>query len=176
MSGLSISSTPLSFLQKLRLKKNPYEKAPRASFNPAPVSTATNTPGPHIALSGSARVIPLRPASPREASNLLAEARQVAGRNPVTGRRPAGATGPAMSETRGPVAEISRQTVAAPSQAADPKIAYIERAKQNGQRPYESYEAFVQDMIAKRSGNAVESEYYAPERTVEEFYAGGVRD
>jgi hypothetical protein len=35
-------------------------------------------------------------------------------------------------------------------------------------------------MIAKRSGNTAgtrgEEEYYAPERTVEEFYAGGVRD
>jgi hypothetical protein len=121
-------------------------------------------------------VIPLRPASPREAADLLAEARQVAGRDPITGRRPPGATGPSAGERRLPVAAPPQQPVAAPPQAADPKAAYIERAKQNGQRPYESYEAFVQDMVAKRSGNVVESEYYAPERTVEEFYAGGVRD
>jgi hypothetical protein len=159
MSGLSISSTPSSFLQKLRLKKNPYEKAPRASFNPAPVSTATNTPGPHIALPGSARVIPMRPAPPREAPDLLAEARKVVGRDPITGRRQGGAAEGerrqpvAGSKVREPVAGSSRPPQTGPSQAADPKAAYIERAKQQGQQPYGSYEVFVQEMVAKRTGD-----------------------
>jgi hypothetical protein len=67
-------------------------------------------------------------------------------------------------------------------QATDPKQAYIERARQSGQRPYESYEVFVQEMVAKRTGDATalrvargRSEYYAPERRVEEYYAGGGR-
>jgi hypothetical protein len=165
MSGLSISSKPSSFFKKLRGKKNPYEKAPTAAFSPAPVSTATNTTGPHIALSNSERVIPLHPASPREAPDLLAEARQVAGRDPVTGRPRIDIA----SQGSGP-----QQPLAEPSQAADPKAAYIERARQSGRVPYESYEVFVQEMVAKRVRGG--SEYYAPERRVEEFYAGGVRD
>ncbi|KAG9194557.1 hypothetical protein G6011_04592 [Alternaria panax] len=146
MAGLSITSALLSPVNKLRGKSNPYQKT--HNVNNIPLATDTRT-----------------------SDDLLAEARQAAGRDPVTGRRTPGATSKKAKKQQ---LSLEQEQQA----AAEQKVAFLAWAAKHPQaagRPYESYEAFVQDMVAMRTGNVAPSggtEYYAPERTVEEYYSG----
>jgi hypothetical protein len=128
MANPSTSSFSSSLLKKLRRKPNPYTQDDATKT--ARMNTTTNT---NTNTSTDTDSLP-------DASDTLAEARQAAGRDPVTGKLPPGQTAP----TRDP------------------------------QRYYQSYDQFIEDMIQRRDGQRME--YYAPERRIEEFYAGGARD
>ncbi|USP75953.1 hypothetical protein yc1106_03227 [Curvularia clavata] len=158
MTGISITSTASSFFNKLRGKSNPYEKSYRTQSYVAPTS--------HTNLS---------PPSAHPDTDLLAEARQAAGRDAVTGRRQVEATNQTFVQKQPPL-QSSGQT------ASEQKAAYLAWAAQRPQergKPYGSYEEFVQEMIEKRDGRREagdgSSSYYAPERRVEEYYSERVR-
>ncbi|EOA87023.1 hypothetical protein ACJQWK_09149 [Exserohilum turcicum] len=161
MAGLSVTSTASSFIKKLCGKSNPYEKAYRAQSNTTSAIQTTNPPT-------STRT--------DNHHDLLAEARQAAGRDPLTGRKTTRIPDPTSTE-RYPARDTPAQTAAAH------KAAYLAWAAQNPEErgtPYASYEEYVQEMLEKRHGgrDAVRSEtsYYAPERRVQEYYAERVRD
>jgi hypothetical protein len=150
MAGLSITSVLLSPINKLRGKSNPYQKPRHANNIPDPADTPNS-------------------------NDLLAEARQAAGRDPVTGRRTPKTSSKKANKQQLPLEQQQRAAI-------EQKAAFLAWAAKHPQaagRPYESYEAFVQEMVAKRTGN-VEPRgamgYYAPERRVEEYYSRGVRD
>ncbi|KAF1945218.1 hypothetical protein EJ02DRAFT_419747 [Clathrospora elynae] len=160
-----------SFLDKLRGKSNPYKNTHHLGHNPNPALTSKNAP--ENPASFTQKLLPRRPASPPD---LLAEARQLAGRDPVTGKRHAYMIAQTASERQQHLAEV-RQS------ATDERTAYRDRAAKTQQTPGQRYDLFVQEMVAKRDGDAVAlravrggAEYYAPERRVEEFYAERVRD
>ncbi|KAI4942909.1 hypothetical protein J4E86_009856 [Alternaria arbusti] len=161
MAGLSITSALLSPINKLRGKSNPYQKK----------HTAPKTPAPNSEFLAEARQAASQPTS----ADLLAEAREAAGRNPVTGRPQPVVTGKKAKKQK---LSLEQQQQAAEEQKAA-FLAWAARHPQEGGRPYESYEAFVQEMVAKRTGNVEQRTgegYYAPERSVGEYYSGGVRD
>ncbi|KAH7068969.1 hypothetical protein BKA63DRAFT_421952 [Paraphoma chrysanthemicola] len=157
-----------SFFSKLGIsskrKNNPYLNPHHPGHRPLPQPIPKST-------SRSQPSLPLRPASPREAHDLLAEARQVANRDPVTGRPL-----PQPTVLHQTASETNRL---GPSQE---RSAYLNRAMQSTQTMGSRYELFAQEerrrrdeeirLIRARGG----VEYYAPERSVSEFYAGGVRD
>ncbi|KAH7088945.1 hypothetical protein FB567DRAFT_522667 [Paraphoma chrysanthemicola] len=172
-----------SFFSKLGIsskrKNNPYLNPhhPGHAPLPQPISKPTSRSQPSL---------PLRPASPREAHDLLAEARQVANRDPVTGRRLPQPTVLHQTASETNVHANARVNGAlnamerlGPSQE---RSAYLNRAMQSTQTTGSRYELFAQEerrrrdeeirLIRARGG----LEYYAPERSVSEFYAGGVRD
>jgi len=173
MAGLSITSALLSPINKLRGKSNPYQKK----------YTAPKTPTPNTEFLAEARQAAGRDpvtgnqqrANEPTSADLLAEAREAAGRNPVTGRPQ-----PVVNSKKAKKQKLSleQQQQAAEEQKAA-FLAWAARHPQEGGRPYESYEAFVQEMVAKRTGNVEQrtgAGYYAPERSVGEYYSGGVRD
>ena len=158
MAVISITSTASSFFNKLRGKSNPYEKAYRTQSYIAPTNH-TNLSQPSAAPD----------------TDLLAEARQAAGRDPVTGRRHTELADQTSVQPQ-TLSHSPRQTT------AEQKAAYLAWAAQRPQergRPYGSYEEFVQEMTEKRDGRreagGALSSYYAPERRVEEYYSEGVR-
>ena len=158
MSAISITSTAPSFFNKLRGKSNPYEKTYRNQPNTT-LTCQTTRQQPNA----------------RPENDLLAEARQATGRDPVTGRRRAELAGQTFTQ-QSSAPQTSGQT------AADQKAAYLAWAAQKPHergQPYSSYEEFVQEMIEKRDGRRQAvggpAGYYAPERRVEEYYSEGVR-
>ncbi|KAI4645673.1 hypothetical protein J4E93_005250 [Alternaria ventricosa] len=177
MAGLSITSALLSPINKLRGKSNPYQKQYTAPKPPAP-----NTEFPVSARQAANRnpvtgtqQQPTHPEPPH--TDLLAEARQAAGRNPVTGRpQPVVNSKKGKKGKKQKMMSLEQQQQAAEEQKAA-FLAWAKKHPREGGRPYESYEAFVQEMVAKRTG-CVEQRmgvgYYAPERRVGEYYAGGV--
>ncbi|KAI4628377.1 hypothetical protein J4E80_002515 [Alternaria sp. BMP 0032] len=163
----------LSPINKLRGKSNPYQKKYTAPKTPAPnsecLAEARQAAG-RDPVTGSQQ----RTNEPTSA-DLLAEAREAAGRNPVTGRPQPVVTG---KKTKKQKMSLEQQQQAAEEQKAA-FLAWAARHPQEGGRPYESYEAFVQEMVAKRTGSLEQrtgAGYYAPERSVGEYYSGGVRD
>jgi len=173
MAGLSITSALLSPINKLRGKSNPYQKKYTAPKTPAPnsefLAEARQAAGRDPVTGNQQR------ANESTSSDLLAEAREAAGRNPVTGRPQPVVIGKKAKKQK---LSLEQQQQAAEEQKAA-FLAWAARHPQEGGRPYESYEAFVQEMVAKRTGNVEQrtgAGYYAPERSVEEYYSGGVRD
>lgn len=157
--GISVTSTAVSFLNKLRGKSNPYEKAYHTQSNITSPNNTANQP---------------RNAIPQ--NDLLAEAREAAGLDPLTGRRRTHVAHQTLSQQQ-PISYGSRQT------PAEQKAAYLAWAAQRPQergQPYGSYEEFVREMIEKRDGRREPaggfSSYYAPERRVEEYYSQALRD
>ena len=173
MAGLSITSALLSPINKLRGKSNPYQKKYTAPKTPAPnsefLAEARQAAGRDPVTGNQQR------ANESTSSDLLAEAREAAGRNPVTGRPQPVVTGKKAKTQK---LSLEQQQQAAEEQKAA-FLAWAARHPQEGGRPYESYEAFVQEMVAKRTGSVEQrtgAGYYAPERSVGEYYSGGVRD
>ncbi|KAH7398279.1 hypothetical protein BKA66DRAFT_452759 [Pyrenochaeta sp. MPI-SDFR-AT-0127] len=169
-----------SFLSKFSKKPNPYMNTHHPGHNPIPQTTAPYTTASCTSNSQSPQANQLRPVSPRGASDLLAEARQVAGRDPVTGRLRADlvsqtASERSLSNERNPLADL-RQV------EKEERTAYQNRAVASKQTTGNKYELYVQEALAKREEEArVRAarggiEYYAPERRLEEYYSGGVRD
>ena len=159
MTGISVTSTAVSFLNKLRGKSNPYEKAHPTQSNITLPNNTANQP---------------RNAVPQH--DLLAEAREAAGLDPVTGRRRTHVAHQMLSQQQ-PAPYGASQT------PAEQKAAYLAWAAQRPQergRPYGSYEEFVREMIEKRDGRRDAagglSSYYAPERRVEEYYSQALRN
>ncbi|RAR15206.1 mitosis protein dim1 [Stemphylium lycopersici] len=129
--GHTFMSVASSVFKKLHWKDNPYEKSYRA----------------HDCATGTEQPIK-QPQTPHQSTDLLAEARQAAGRDRVTGRLRANVPGETYSERR-PEGDALKAA------AADQKAAYLAWAAQKPHErgvPYASYEAFVQDMVAKRNG------------------------
>ncbi|EUC50735.1 hypothetical protein COCMIDRAFT_21751 [Bipolaris oryzae ATCC 44560] len=159
MTGVSVTSTAVSFLNKLRGKSNPYEKAHHTRSNITSPNDTTNQPR---------NIVPQ--------NDLLAEAREAAGLDRVTGRR----------RTHVAVQTPHQQQLAVHGThqtPAEQKAAYLAWAAQRPQergQPYGSYEEFVREMIEKRDGRRDPagglSSYYAPERRVEEYYYQAMRD
>ena len=174
MAGLSITSALLSPINKLRGKSNPYQKKHTAPKTPAPNSeflAEARQAASRDPVTGTQQHTHPEPTS----ADLLAEAREAAGRNPVTGRPQPVVTG---KKTKKHKLSLEQQQQAAEEQKAA-FLAWAARHPQEGGRPYESYEAFVQEMVAKRTGSLEQrtgAGYYAPERSVGEYYSGGVRD
>ncbi|CAI9632520.1 unnamed protein product [Alternaria burnsii] len=149
MAGLSITSALLSPINKLRGKSNPYQKSGNANRTSHPSDTPTS-------------------------DDLLAEARRAAGRDPVTGQR---TPGPTSKKAKKQKMSLEQEQQAAEEQKAA-FLAWAAKHPQAAGRPYESYEAFVREMVAKRTGSVAPSgrtEYYAPQQTVKEYYSTGVR-
>ena len=169
-NGLSITSTPLLFLSKLRNKRNPYAQ-PHHPNNHSQV---------HIQ-------DPTAPRDPQTCqapahSDLLAEARLVAGRHPVTGRcistepqpqtqtQSRSWTGKSKAKGIGKGKGKQKQKEISEEEANEQKKAYVAWAAKNPQMrgsPYASYEEFVKEKVARRGlpeegGRWVRGEYYAP--------------
>ncbi|XP_014556866.1 hypothetical protein COCVIDRAFT_98792 [Bipolaris victoriae FI3] len=157
MTGISVTSTAVSFVNKLRGKSNPYEKARH---------TQSNITSPNNTTYQSRNVVPQ--------NDLLVEAREAAGLDPVTGRRRTHVAHQTLSQQQ-PAPYGASQT------PEEQKAAYLAWAAQRPQergQPYGSYEEFVREMIEKRNGRDAAGElsgYYAPERRVEEYYSHAVR-
>jgi hypothetical protein len=147
-----------SFLSKLTgsksASKNPYENPHHPSHLPVPQKATSPPP-------------PLRSVPPTISANLLAEARQVANRDPITGRALA-------STPDDTVAAWAQTTIVRAEQSA-----YMKRASQIQQTSGSRY-----DILSGREIRAREEamwvtgkgEFYAPERMVGEFYGGGRSD
>jgi hypothetical protein len=151
-----------SILSKLggSSKRNPYSNPHHPSH--APIPTKPTTP-------------PLRTVSPRTSHDYLAEARQVANRDPITGRA---VTHPVVPQTSSGTSRLPAQS----SRANVELSAYLNRAKQTAQTTGTRYDLFSRQEREKfereekvriaRGG----TEFYAPERRIEEYFAEGVRD
>lgn len=148
----------LSGTPKEPKKLNPYLNPHHPGHNPIPNPTSMTT----------------------TSADFLAEARKEAGRDPVTGRRRSDNHSRTTSERN---SGSERNSLAELRQVEEEeRTAYQSRAAQSTQTTGTKYELFVQESLRKRE--ATERlriarggvEYYAPERRVEEFYAGGVRD
>lgn len=116
-------------------------------------------------------------ASPRGSIDYLAEARLAVNRDPVTGRR--------IPQSQPNLPQSSRQAQAqssATERGAVEQTAYQSRASQIPPNMGTRYDLFTKEERQRmereekiriaRGGQ----EYYAPERRIGEFYAGGVRD
>ncbi|KAH7395035.1 hypothetical protein DE146DRAFT_68153 [Phaeosphaeria sp. MPI-PUGE-AT-0046c] len=157
-----------SFFSKLTgssKRKNPYANSHHPSRAPLPQKAITDSqPGDS-----------LRPASPRGSVDYLAEARLAINRNPVTGK--------ALSQPNMPQSSRKAPTQSSATErgAVEPS-AYVSRASQSPQTMGTRYDLFTteerkrmerEEKIRIARGG---QEYYAPERRIGEFYAGGVRD
>ncbi|CAO2654757.1 Nn.00g114900.m01.CDS01 [Neocucurbitaria sp. VM-36] len=170
-----------SFFAKLSgssKKSNPYLNPHHPGHNPNPKATSTSTTASSAQNPQSRNALRPRQASPRGSSDFLAEARQLAGRDPVTGRRRPDVGGRTASERsfsseRNSLAEL-RQV------EEEERTAYQSRAAASKQTTGSRYELFVQESRKRREAEdrirAARGglEYYAPERQLEEFYSGGV--
>lgn len=146
-------------------RNNPYANPHHPSRVPVPQNGA----------SGSQPSEPIRPASPRGSIDYLAEARMAVNRDPVTGK--------VLSQPNIPPSSMQPQghSSAAGSGTAE-RSAYASRASQSPQTMGTRYDLFTMEERKRmereekiriaRGGQ----EYYAPERRIGEFYAGGVRD
>ncbi|KAF2032744.1 hypothetical protein EK21DRAFT_60521 [Setomelanomma holmii] len=166
-------------------KNNPYLNPHHPGRTPIPSKPTTRPTYPtHPTHSTSS--LPLRPASPREAPDLLAEARQVANRDPITGRimHQPGALNQTASETNLQANTRLNRALNAVERlgSCQERSAYMNRASQTKQTTGSRYELFAQEERHRREGELklIKArggvEYYAPERSVSEFYTGGVRD
>lgn len=139
-------------------KSNPYLNAHHPGHNALPQSTSKASP------------------EPRYSRTLLEEAREVAGRHPITGRRLHGSTSNQSSSGN------STSPAALKQVEEEQRTAFQSRAVQSKQTTGQRYELSVQEMVKKRDEESRARaargglEYYAPERRLEEFYVGGVRD
>jgi hypothetical protein len=139
-------------------KNNPYVNPHHPSH--APVPSKLQPPAP-------------RPASPRGSIDHLAEARISAGRDPVTGRAK-------QRPHDGPTSRGVRTNDAVQqSNSSDGRSAFASRSAKTMQTTGSKYDLFVQMMAEKKHremapGNLGKAEFYAPERRIAEFYAGGV--
>lgn len=155
-------------------RKNPYSNPHHPSHAPLP----TKLPNQRSATQPPQ----LRPASPRDSHDFLAEARQLTNRDPVTGRPLPREAQTASESSRIAQARLNAAGASRGVQARPPveSSAYLNRASKiqptSGKR-YDiiSYEERKmrdeQERIRKAMGG---TEFYAPERRVEEFYADGV--
>lgn len=150
----------------------------------AKTTTASTTTPPHAQTQPT---LPPRPASPRGSSDFLAEARHLAGRDPVTGRARSAATSTERGESsnrpqgqgqaagQGVSGSTSRPT------ANDELSAYLNRSSQTTQRTGNRYDLISRECQMQRENDerirAARGgvEYYAPERQVSEFYSGPVQ-
>jgi hypothetical protein len=168
-----------SFLSKITgssKSKNPYQNpyhpghAPiPPKCNPQPQSTSSPRP-------------PLRSISPSDSSNLLAEARQVANRDPITGRP---LPRPVVPQTISAKDFESSTRLSASAEkliAKAEKSAYMNRASQivrtTGSR-YDllsSQEKRLREEAERMVMSGHRLEFYAPERRTEKLYGQGVRD
>jgi hypothetical protein len=154
-----------SILSKLtgssKRKNNPYSNPHHPSHAPIPTNPTTSPP---------------RTVSPRTSHDYLAEARQVVNRDPITGRL---APAPAILQN---LAAPSQQPPAEPSRANAELSAYLNLASKTVPKTGTRYDLFSrkereksereEKMRIAKGG----TEFYAPERRVEGFYAEGVRE
>ncbi|RMZ72701.1 mitosis dim1 [Pyrenophora seminiperda CCB06] len=137
IGGLSITSVPLTFLSKLRNKRNPYAQP----HHPNNHSHACQAPS-HI--------------------DLLAHAREAAGRHPITGQS-------RSSKKANGKGKGKQGVMMGGEEASERKKAYLAWAAKNPQlrgSPYASYEEFVKEKVARRGLPEqawTRGEYYAPE-------------
>lgn len=165
-----------SFLDKLRSSKkdNPYLNPYHPGHQTHPNLRTTNPTSSTNPQSGS--VNPnnqQRPASTLGSSDLLAQARREAGRDPVTGQRVP--PNLARSATERTSLEDLRQV------EQEERTAYQNRARLSKITMGSRYDLFAAQMRQKQEDEArIRAargglEYYAPERRFEEFYAERVR-
>ena len=173
--GLSISSAPLAFLAKLRNKKNPYAQPYHPNNN-------DNHGYSHLSAHIYDTCSDTESCHDSPHSDLLAQARQVAGRHPVTGRRVSNNASPQaklqtqprpQTHTRSKIwrrkakQEATTMTTSV-DEAREQKRAYLAWAAENPQTrgsPYESYEEFVREKVMRRGLGEqtwARGEYYAP--------------
>lgn len=171
-------------------KPNPYSNPHHPSHNPIPKNLSANTTTASTAAprAQSQPFIPPRPASPRGSSDFLAEARRLAGRDPVTGRvRPSETamepnqssnSPPNQNQTRGIAGGRSANTTR--PTANTEMSAFLNRSSQSPQNTGNRYDLFSRECQAQQEyDERVRAarggvEYYAPERQVSEFYSGPV--
>lgn len=181
-----------SFLSKLKLSSsnkanNPYTNPYHPSHQPISQRSKSQ---PNLPLP--------RPASPRETHDFLAEARQTANRDPITGRL--------LPQQRPTAIGIPNQTASESNLDANARVngalnaierlgpsaersAYLNRASRTPQTTGRRYDLVAGMGRRKREEEARKreeeervriarggTEYYAPERHYSEFYAGPVRD
>ncbi|KAL6710232.1 hypothetical protein ACN47E_009178 [Coniothyrium glycines] len=147
-------------------KPNPYLNAHHSSHR----ATTKDSTIDHTASNAQAQ----------NASSLLAQARELAGRDPVTGRLRSDAQSSRTSERW---SSAQSTTLAGPRHIEqEERTCYQSRAAHSKQTTGHKYDLFVQESLAKRDAeNRVRAargghEYYAPERRLEEYYSRGVQD
>ncbi|KAF2855863.1 hypothetical protein T440DRAFT_464217 [Plenodomus tracheiphilus IPT5] len=174
-----------SIFSKFGKKSNPYMDTQRFDVEPIPQVTSTQTTT--ASTTPSHPIKHLRPVSPQGAPDLLADARLVAGRDPVTGRR------------RPDLGSLTASDRAATEREFTEHLKELEERKRIAYQSHatvknslgERFDRFVKNIPAKRYtvakaaaarqateprepvGNGLE--YYAPTRTINEYYAGGIR-
>ena len=172
---LSISSAPLTFLAKLRNKKNPYAQPHHPNNN-----NNNNHGYSHLPVHMHNASFDVESYHDSPHSDLLAQARQAAGRHPVTGRRVGNTTSPQTQKQpethtgsklwrRKRKQEVTTTTTTTSvDEARERKKAYLAWAAEHPQTrgsPYESYEEFVSEKVARRGLGEqtwARGEYYAP--------------
>ena len=164
----------------LSSKPNPYMNPHHPGHNSARKKVAQpGKTGTHPATNAhpSSVSLPLpRQASPRGSSDFLAEARNSAGRNPVTGRRAGGPSQRNNTLSRVSLADELRQV------EAEERTMYQNRSLAQIRTMGSKYELYAQAMVKQREEEmrirAARGgvEYYAPERTLSEFYSAPLND
>jgi hypothetical protein len=151
-------------------RNNPYSNPHHPGHAPLPTKPS--------AQSSSQPNPPLRSVFPRTSHDYLAEARQVANRDPVTGRP---LPHPVIPQSSSDASQQPANT-AERSRANAELSAYLSRASRTPPTTGTRYDLFSseerkrierEEQIRIARGGV---EFYAPERRVEEFYANGVRD
>lgn len=164
-----------SLFSKRGKKSNPYMDTQRFDFEPMPQVTSIQT---SASTTPSHPIKNLRPVSPRGATDLLADARLAAGRDPVTGRRRPDVSTQTASERGAAERELAEQLEELEERK---RIAYQTQAKVKNALG-ERYDRWLQKIPANKYkvANAVAGrqepvycdpagnplEYYAPPRRV----------
>ncbi|KAI8942748.1 hypothetical protein NX059_000792 [Plenodomus lindquistii] len=167
-----------SLFSKFGKKSNPYMDAQRFDHKPPAPQVRT------IQTTASTPVKQLRPVSPRRVSDLLADARLAAGRDPVTGRLRPDMASLTASERSAAERELTEQLKELEERK---RIAYQSQAKVKNSMG-ERFDRLMQKVPANKLANNAAAarrarteyrdpegnklEYYAPERRIGEYYAG----
>ena len=165
---IGLSSKPNPYM-------NPHHPGHNSSRKKVP-QTGTANPASNAQQSSVSLPLPPRQASPRGSSDFLAEARSSAGRNPVTGRRAGGLDQRNNTLSRASLADELRQV------EEEERTMYQNRSLAQVRTMGSKYELYAQAMIKQREEEmrirAARGgvEYYAPERTLSEFYSAPLTD
>lgn len=157
-------------------KSNPYTSAYHPGHNPLPKNTSARLPSSEL--------------QDQTNRNLLAEAREAVGRDPVTGQRRPEGYGYLPSEGNNPGHHPDQQTLSDGGVSLsilrqieeEERTCYQSRAAKGKQVTGSKYDLLVKEALARRDAESrVRAtrgghEYYAPERAIKEFYSGGAQD
>ena len=153
---------------------NPYSNPHHPSH--APLPPVQTTPHSTTQADIARQSATLHPQAP----NMLAEARQLANRNPITGRLLPSAQSASDTDFASNARLEKAMTAIERLGPSKERSAYLNRASQTRVSSGNRYDLRAAEEVRKREEEErmrramAGVEFYAPERRVEEFYAGGL--